>query len=70
VRQDHECHGLSSRLFIGGAGAGNTRLAVAIAFRAVRSGAKAGFYNQVDLVNQLCRKRLREKAGGFPGWMP
>jgi len=52
VRQDHECHGLSGRLFIDGAGTG-THLAAAIAFREVRSGARAGFYNHVDPVNQL-----------------
>jgi len=49
VRQDHKCHGLSSRLFIGGTGTGKTYLAVEIASDAVRSGARARFYNNADL---------------------
>lgn len=53
----------SNIIFIGGTGTGKTHLAVAVASRAVRSGAKARFYNVVDLVNQLEQEKLAGKGG-------
>jgi len=53
----------SNIIFIGGTGTGKTHLAVAIASRAVRSGAKARFYNVVDLANQLEQEKLAGKGG-------
>jgi len=40
-------------VFVGGTGTGKTHLAVAIARSCIRSGARARFYNVVDLVNRL-----------------
>jgi len=48
---------------IGGTGTGKTHLAIAIASRAVREGARARFYNLVDLVNQLEQEKLAGKGG-------
>lgn len=53
----------SNIIFIGGTGTGKTHLAVAIASRAVRSGARARYYNVVDLVNQLEQEKLAGKGG-------
>jgi len=66
IRSLYEGSFLSSRsnvIFIGGTGTGKTHLAVSIASRAVRSGARARFYNLVDLVNQLEQEKLAGKAG-------
>jgi DNA replication protein DnaC len=40
-------------VFVGGTGTGKTHLAVAIARSCIRAGARARFYNVVDLVNRL-----------------
>lgn len=48
---------------IGGTGTGKTHLAIAIASRAVREGARARFYNLVDLVNRLEAEKLAGKGG-------
>ena len=48
---------------IRGTGTGKTHLAIAIASRAVREGARARFYNLVDLVNQLEQEKLAGKGG-------
>ena len=48
---------------IGGTGTGKTHLAIAIASRAVRDGARARFYNLVDLVNQLEQEKLAGRGG-------
>jgi DNA replication protein DnaC len=40
-------------VLIGGTGTGKTHLAIAIARRCIRSGARGRFYNVVDLVNRL-----------------
>jgi DNA replication protein DnaC len=40
-------------VLVGGTGTGKTHLAVAIARSCIRSGARARFYNVVDLVNRL-----------------
>ncbi|HSD82305.1 MAG TPA: IS21-like element helper ATPase IstB [Anaerolineae bacterium] len=53
----------SNVFLIGGTGTGKTHLAVAIASRAVRDGARARFYNLVDLVNQLEQEKLAGKGG-------
>jgi DNA replication protein DnaC len=66
IRSLYEGSFLCSRsnvIFIGGTGTGKTHLAVSIASRAVRSGARARFYNLVDLVNQLEQEKLAGKAG-------
>ena len=56
-------HSGSNIFLIGGTGTGKTHLAVAIASRAVRDGARARFYNLVDLVNQLEAEKLSGKGG-------
>ncbi|MDA1185155.1 MAG: IS21-like element helper ATPase IstB [Acidobacteria bacterium] len=50
-------------VFIGGTGTGKTHLAIGIARTCVRQGAKARFFNVVDLVNQL----EAENKAGRPG---
>ena len=40
-------------VLIGGTGTGKTHLAIAIARRCIRAGARGRFYNVVDLVNRL-----------------
>jgi hypothetical protein len=40
-------------VLVGGTGTGKTHLAIAIARSCIRSGARGGFYNVVDLVNRL-----------------
>lgn len=50
-------------IFVGGTGTGKTHLAVAIAAQAVRSGARARFFNLVDLANQLEQEKLAGKGG-------
>ncbi|MGA2225359.1 MAG: ATP-binding protein [Syntrophobacteraceae bacterium] len=59
------CHGLSSRHFIGGTGTGKTHLAVTIGFRAFRSGARAGFWNHVDPGNQLEQEKMGLPANAY-----
>jgi DNA replication protein DnaC len=66
VRSLYEGNFMASRsnvFLIGGTGTGKTHLAVAIASRAVRDGARARFYNLVDLVNQLEAEKLAGKGG-------
>lgn len=66
VRSLYEGTFISSRsnvFLIGGTGSGKTHLAIAIASRAVRDGARARFYNLVDLVNQLEQEKLAGKGG-------
>ena len=50
-------------VLIGGTGTGKTHLAIGIARACVRQGAKARFFNVVDLVNQL----EAESKAGRPG---
>jgi DNA replication protein DnaC len=50
-------------IFVGGTGTGKTHLAIAIAAQAVRNGAKAKFYNLVDLANELEHEKLAANAG-------
>lgn len=52
-------------VFVGGTGTGKTHLAVAIAARAVRNGARARFYNLVDLANLLEQEKLAGRGGTF-----
>jgi DNA replication protein DnaC len=66
VRSLYEGTFISSRsnvFLIGGTGSGKTHLAIAIASHAVRDGARARFYNLVDLVNQLEQEKLAGKGG-------
>ena len=50
-------------VLIGGTGTGKTHLAVAIARACIRYGARARFFNVVDLVNQLEAETRAGKAG-------
>lgn len=53
----------SNIIFVGGTGTGKTHLCVAIASQAVRNGARARFFNLVDLVNQLEQEKMAGKGG-------
>ncbi len=46
-------HGAQRDAPIGGTGTGKTHLAIAIARRCIRAGARGRFYTVVDLVNRL-----------------
>jgi DNA replication protein DnaC len=50
-------------IFVGGTGTGKTHLATSIAARAVRNGARARYYNLVDLANLLEKEKLIGKGG-------
>jgi len=50
-------------IFVGGTGTGKTHLAIAIAAKVVREGARAKFYNLVDLSNELEREKLSGNGG-------
>lgn len=50
-------------VFVGGTGTGKTHLAIAIASNVVRNGARARFYNLVDLANQLEQEKLLGDGG-------
>ena len=50
-------------VFVGGTGTGKTHLAIAIAGQAVRNGARARFFNLVDLANLLEQEKLAGKGG-------
>jgi DNA replication protein DnaC len=50
-------------IFVGGTGTGKTHLAIAIAARVVREGARAKFYNLVDLSNELEREKMSGNGG-------
>jgi DNA replication protein DnaC len=50
-------------IFVGGTGTGKTHLAISIAAHVVRNGARAKFYNLVDLANEL----EQEKMAGLGG---
>ena len=60
-------HSRSNVFLIGGTGTGKTHLAIAIASRAVRDGARVRFYNLVDLVNKLEQEKLQGRAGSLCG---
>lgn len=53
----------SNIILIGGTGTGKTHLCVAIASQAVRNGARARFFNLVDLVNLLEQEKMAGKGG-------
>lgn len=55
--------GRKNIVFVGGTGTGKTHLAIAIAARAVRKGARARFFNLVDLANILEQEKLAGKGG-------
>jgi len=68
IRSLYEGSFLSARknlIFVGGTGTGKSHLAIAIASRAVRSGARARFYNLVDLANLLEQEKLAGKGGAL-----
>ncbi len=50
-------------VLVGGTGTGKTHLAIAIARACIRGGAKARFFNVVDLVNQLEADAKDSRAG-------
>jgi DNA replication protein DnaC len=50
-------------IFVGGTGTGKTHLAIAIAAQTIREGARAKFYNLVDLANELEQEKLVGNAG-------
>jgi DNA replication protein DnaC len=55
----------SNIVFVGGTGTGKTHLAIAIAASAVRRGARARFYNLLDLANLLEQEKLAGKGGAL-----
>ena len=66
VRDLHEggCLPLQRNVvFCGGTGSGKSHLAIAIAANCVRKGARARFFNTVDLVNQLEAEARLGRAG-------
>lgn len=50
-------------IFVGGTGTGKTHLAIAIAAQTIREGARAKFYNLVDLANELEQEKLAGDGG-------
>lgn len=50
-------------IFIGGTGTGKSHLAIAIARACIREGAKARFFNVVDLVNRLEAETKADRTG-------
>jgi len=50
-------------IFVGGTGTGKTHLSIAIAAQAIRDGARAKFYNLVDLANELEQEKLTGNGG-------
>ena len=50
-------------IFVGGTGTGKTHLVIAIAAQAIRDGARAKFYNLVDLANELEQEKLAGDGG-------
>ena len=54
-------------VFVGGTGTGKTHLAVAIARSCIRGGARARFYNVVDLVNRLEGEARASRQGRLAG---
>src|SRR3979411_380976 len=54
-------------VLVGGPGAGQTHMAIAIARSCIRSGARGRFFNVVDLVNRLETETRNGRAGGFRG---
>ncbi len=53
----------SNLIFVGGTGTGKTHLAIAIAAQTIREGARAKFYNLVDLANELEQEKLVGNGG-------
>jgi DNA replication protein DnaC len=70
VRELHEGGFLATQrnaVFVGGTGTGKSHLVIAIAANAVRNGARARFFNTVDLVNRLEAEARDGKAGQLAG---
>ncbi len=66
VRELHDggfVHSLRNAVLVGGTGTGKTHLAVAITANCIRNGARARFFNVVDLVNRLEADARDGKAG-------
>jgi DNA replication protein DnaC len=53
----------SNLIFVGGTGTGKTHLAISIAAQAIRDGARAKFYNLVDLANELEQEKMAGDGG-------
>lgn len=56
-------------MLVGGTGTGKTHLAVAIARACIRNGARARFFNVVDLVNQLEGETRAGRQGRLAEYM-
>lgn len=70
VRSLHQGSFLAERrnaVLIGGTGTGKTHLAIAIATSVIRNGARARFFNVVDLVNRLEAESRSSRAGTLAG---
>jgi DNA replication protein DnaC len=68
VRALHDGSFLTGRrnvVLVGGTGTGKTHLAIAITANVIRAGARARYYNTVDLVNRLEDESRRGKAGAL-----
>lgn len=52
-------------VLVGGTGTGKTHLSIAIAAQVIRAGARARFFNVVDLVNRLEAESRNGKAGAL-----
>jgi len=66
VRDLHEggfLESMRNAVLVGGTGTGKTHLAIAIASRCIRKGARGRFFNVVDLVNRLEREAADGKTG-------
>jgi len=70
VRSLHRGSFLAERrnaVLIGGTGTGKTHLSIAIAANVIRNGARARFFNVVDLVNRLEAESRSSRAGTLAG---
>ena len=55
-------------MLVGGTGTGKSHLAIAIARSCIRAGARARFYNVVDLVNRLEAETRGGRQGRIADW--
>ena len=70
VRSLHQGTFLAERrnaVLVGGTGTGKTHLSIAIAANVIRNGARARFFNAVDLVNRLEAESRNGRAGALAG---
>jgi DNA replication protein DnaC len=70
VRSLHQGTFLAERrnaVLVGGTGTGKTHLSIAIAANVIHNGARARFFNAVDLVNRLEAESRNGRAGALAG---